>query len=56
MPKPPKMAARSIKVGDALWDAAMQKATERQESLSAVIRDALTRYVHGQDEQQENRK
>ena len=48
MPKPLKMPTRSIKVGDELWDAAMQKATERQESLSAVIRDALKRYIEDQ--------
>jgi hypothetical protein len=45
MPQPPAMRNRVIRVGDQLWTAAMQKATERHESLSAVIRTALERYT-----------
>lgn len=41
----PIARARSIKVRDPLWDAAMAKADERGEVLSEVIRAALERYV-----------
>lgn len=36
------------RVEDEIWLPAMQKATHRQQSLSAVIRDALERYVEDQ--------
>lgn len=36
---------RTIRIKDPLWDAASEKATERGESVSDVIRRALERYV-----------
>lgn len=36
---------RSVRVPDHLWDAAQQVAEGRGEDLSAVIRQALERYV-----------
>lgn len=42
--KPP-MVMRSIRVPAKLWAAAMEKAAEREENLSDVIREALERYV-----------
>lgn len=36
---------RSVRVSDDLWTAATEKATERGESVSDVIRRALERYV-----------
>ena len=42
---PPGFRPRSVKVDDTLWDAAKAKADDRNESLSAVIRTALERYV-----------
>lgn len=44
MTKPP-MVMRSIRVPLPLWTAAMNKADERDENLSDVIRAALERYV-----------
>ena len=40
--------ARSVKVEDALWEAAKARADERGEVLSEVIREALKRYVKGE--------
>lgn len=40
-----KAPMRSLRVPDDLWNAAMEKANERGESLSEVIRKALERYV-----------
>jgi hypothetical protein len=47
MPNQPRPGehARAVRVPDELWDAAKAKATERGETVSAVIRRALTRYV-----------
>lgn len=45
MPNAPKTPLRSIRVNDALWKAAQEKAAERGESVSDVIRAALERYV-----------
>lgn len=39
------MVMRSLRVPEALWNAAKTKADERQENLSDVIREALERYV-----------
>lgn len=39
------MRPRSIKVSDDLWRAAQEKADERGEVLSEVMRAALERYV-----------
>jgi hypothetical protein len=45
MPDQPKTPLRSIRVEDALWAAALAKAGERGETVSAVVRKALERYV-----------
>ena len=45
MPNAPKTPLRNVRVSDDLWEAAMSKALERGESLSAVIRRALEKYV-----------
>jgi predicted HicB family RNase H-like nuclease len=45
MPDQPKTPLRTVRVDDALWHAAQAKAAERGESVSDVIRRALTRYV-----------
>jgi hypothetical protein len=45
VPNKPAMVMRSIRVPLKLWTAAMEKAAEREENLSDVIRDALERYV-----------
>lgn len=44
MPQPPKKPVHSFRVEDELWNEAVRIATERQESLSDVLRAALTRY------------
>lgn len=45
MPNKPAMVMRSVRVPLKLWTAAMEKAAEREENLSDVIREALERYV-----------
>lgn len=45
MPNKPVMPLRSIRVPDALWKAAQDKAAERGENVSDVIRAALEKYV-----------
>jgi len=45
MPNTPGTPRRTIRIPDALWDAAAAKAEARGESLSDVIRKALERYV-----------
>lgn len=45
VPNTPGTPRRTIRVADALWEAAAAKAAERGESLSDVIRHALERYV-----------
>jgi hypothetical protein len=45
VPNTPGTPRRTIRVSDALWDAAAEKAAERGESLSDVLRRALERYV-----------
>lgn len=47
MAKPP-MIQKTYRVPVPLYEAAMAKAEEQQENLSDVIRDALERYVAGQ--------
>jgi hypothetical protein len=44
MAKPP-MVQKTYRVPTALYEAAMKKATEREENLSDIIREALERYV-----------
>jgi len=39
------MPLRSIRIPDAIWQAAQAKADERHENLSEVVRQALTRYA-----------
>lgn len=51
-PKPPRMKNRVIRVGDKVWDAAMAKAAEREESLGAVIREALVKYAQQDEDDQ----
>lgn len=41
----PKMIMRSLRVPEALWDAAKETADRRQENISDVIREALEKYV-----------
>jgi len=36
---------RAIRIPDDLWQAALDKATEREETVSEVVRNALERYV-----------
>ena len=36
---------RAIRIPDDLWAAALDKATERDETVSEVVRNALERYV-----------
>lgn len=45
VPNTPGTPRRTIRVPDALWDAAAAKAEERGENLSDVLRRALERYV-----------
>ena len=44
-PNTPGTPRRTIRVADALWEAAQAKAQERGEDLSTVLRKALERYV-----------
>ena len=44
-PNKPTMRNRTFRCPDVLWDEANEKAAERQENLSDVIREALERYV-----------
>jgi predicted HicB family RNase H-like nuclease len=39
---------RTVRVDDALWDAAKDKADSEGVSLSEVIREALKRYIEGE--------
>ena len=47
MPNKPRPSnpARAVRVEDALWRAAQERAAERGETVSDVIRRALQRYV-----------
>lgn len=45
MPNQPKTPARSVRVPDALWLAAKQKADERGETVTDAIVRALKSYV-----------
>lgn len=45
VPNTPGTPRRSIRVADALWDAAQAKAEAEGTDVSAVIRKALERYV-----------
>jgi hypothetical protein len=37
---------RTVRVEDELWEAALRKATEEGDNLSAIIRDALRQYIN----------
>jgi len=39
------MRPHNIRIPDKLWEAAQQKADQREENLSEIIRTALERYV-----------
>lgn len=41
----PETTPRAIRIPDNLWAAALEKAQERGESVSDVVRRALERYV-----------
>lgn len=47
MPNQPRAdnPTRAIRVSDGLWHAAQEKAAERGETVSDVVRRALERYV-----------
>jgi len=47
MPNQPRpgVTARAVRLPDELWNAAKEKAAERGESVSDVIRRSLERYV-----------
>lgn len=45
VPNTPGTPRRTIRVPDALWTAAAEKAKEQGTDLSAVLRKALERYV-----------
>lgn len=45
MANQPKTPARAVRIEDDLWRAAQEKAAERGETVSDVIRRALRRYV-----------
>lgn len=45
MPNQPRTPNRVVRVDDALWRAAQERAAERGEHVSDVIRRALARYV-----------
>ena len=45
MPNQPKTPTHSVRIDDDLWQAALDKARERGETLSEVIVRALVRYI-----------
>lgn len=47
MPNAPREdnTAHTVRVPDALWEAAKKRATERDESISEAVRRFLARYV-----------
>lgn len=45
MPNQPKTPARSIRIEDALWRKAQERAAERGETVSDAIRRFLERYT-----------
>lgn len=42
--------ARNIRIDDALWEAAQEKAADRRETVTAVIKRALVAYVEDDNE------
>lgn len=45
MPNQPATPQRSVRISDELWEAALQVAADRDETVTDVIVRALTRYV-----------
>jgi hypothetical protein len=45
MPNQPKTTARAVRIEDGLWRAAQQKAADKGETVTDVIRRALQRYT-----------
>ena len=45
MPNQPKTPARAVRVEDALWRKAQERAAERGETVSEAIRKFLERYT-----------
>ena len=45
MPNQPKTRLRAVRIDDGLWQQARERAAERGESVSQVIRRALEQYV-----------
>lgn len=45
VPNAPGTPRRTVRVPDAIWDAAAARAQERGDNLSEVIRKALERYA-----------
>jgi hypothetical protein len=45
MPDQPKTPLRSLRIDDALWSAALDKARSQGRTLSEVIREWLREYV-----------
>lgn len=45
VPNTPGTPRRTVRIPDALWEAAVVKAAERGEDVSTVLRRALERYV-----------
>lgn len=45
MPNQPKTTAKTVRVPEPLWEAARAKAGERDETISDVVRRALSNYV-----------
>lgn len=46
-PNAPKTPGRHIRIDDALWSAAMERAAEQGTNLSDVIRTLLREWVEG---------
>ena len=47
MPNQPKTPIRSVRIPDEEWRAAQERAAERGETVTDVIRRALERYARG---------
>lgn len=45
MPNAPKTPLRNVRVSDELWSAVQERAAERGETVTDVIRRALEKYV-----------
>lgn len=45
MPNQPKTPARAVRIDDALWRKAQERAAERGETVSEAIRKFLERYT-----------